>query len=78
MPKASTISEEQISSDFGKLSKERKKEVADFISYLKIREEIEATKEVIRDHDLLESITRGDEDFRAGRFKKWSEVKEDV
>ena len=59
-------------------AKERKKEVADFIAYLKVKEEIEATKEILRDKDLLQSIMRGDEDFKAGRFKKWSEVKENV
>lgn len=55
-----------------------KKEVADFIAYLKVKEEIEATKEILKDKDLLKSIMRGDEDFKAGRFKKWSEVKENV
>jgi len=38
--------------------------------------EMEATKEIIDDKDFMESIMRGDEDFKAGRFKKWSEVKE--
>ena len=28
--------------------------------------------------DFLNSIMRGDEDFKAGRFKRWSEVKENV
>jgi len=37
---------------------------------------MEATKEIIDDKDFMESIMRGDEDFKAGRFKKWSEVKE--
>ena len=52
--------------------------MADFVTYLKVKEEIEATKEIIRDKDFLASIMRGDEDFRVGRVKKWSEVKEDV
>lgn len=78
MSKAIAINEEQLITDFGKLSKERKKEVVDFIAYLKVKEEIEATKEILRDKDLLQSIMRGDEDFKAGRLKKWSEVKEDV
>ncbi|GER94504.1 hypothetical protein A45J_2267 [hot springs metagenome] len=58
--------------------KKSKKEVADFIAYLKAKEELEATKEVLRDKDFLNSIMRGDEDFKAGRFKRWSEVKENV
>jgi hypothetical protein len=78
MGKAIAINEDQLFTDFGKLSKERKKEVADFIAYLKVKEEVEATKEILRDKDLLKSIMRGDEDFKAGRFKKWSEVEENV
>lgn len=78
MGKTATIKEEKIFIDFNKLSKKRKKEVAEFIAYLKAKEELEATKEIIEDKDFLYSIMRGDEDFKAGRFKKWSEVREDV
>ena len=78
MSKVAALNEEEIFTDFEKLSMERKKEVADFIAYLKTKEEIEATKEIIRDKDFVESIMRGDEDFKAGRFKKWAEVREDV
>ena len=78
MNKAMTIDEERILTDFERLSKKRKKEVADFISYLKVKEELEATKEIINDKDILKSIMQGDEDFRVGRVKKWSEVREDV
>lgn len=56
----------------------QKKAMADFISYLRVKEEIEATKEIIRDKDFLKSVMKGEEDFRMGRFKKWAEVKEDV
>jgi aminopeptidase N len=78
MSKTSTIKKENVFTDFERLSKERKKEVADFIAYLKAKEELEATKEILRDEDFLQSIIRGDEDFKAGRFKKWSEVRENV
>jgi len=78
MSKTATIKEGKIFADFEKLSKKRKKEVADFVAYLKAKEELEATKEVLRDKDFLNSIMRGDEDFKAGRFKRWSEVKENV
>jgi hypothetical protein len=70
--------QEGVFDDFEKLSKRRKKEVTDFIAYLKVKEELEATKEIIKDKDFLESIMKGDEDFRAGRYKKWAEVREDV
>ena len=78
MSRAITISEERVLSDFERLSKKRKKEVADFVTYLKVKEEIEATKEIMSDKDFLKSIMAGDEDFNAGRVKKWSEVREDV
>lgn len=78
MSKTASIKEERVFADFERLSKERKKEVADFVAYLKAKEELEATKEILQDKDFLSSIMRGDEDFRAGRFKKWSEVREGV
>ncbi len=78
MSKTATIKEGKIFADFERLSKKRKKEVADFVAYLKAKEELEATKEVLRDKDFLNSIMRGDEDFKAGRFKRWAEVKENV
>lgn len=78
MRKTASSKEERVFADFERLSKERKKEVTDFVAYLKAREELEATKEILQDKDFLSSIMRGDEDFRAGRFKKWSEVREDV
>ena len=78
MSKATIIKEERIFTDFEKLSKNRKKEVADFIAYLKAKEELEATKEILRDKDFLNSIMRGDEDFKTGRVKRWAEVREDV
>ena len=77
MNKTKALNEKVVLADFEKLSKERKKEVVDFIAYLKIKEELEATKEILNDKDFLKSIMRGDEDFKTGRFKKWSEVKED-
>lgn len=78
MNKKTLTTQTTVFADFEKLSKKRKKEVAEFITYLKIKEELEATREIIRDRDFLKSIMSGDEDFKARRFKKWSEVKEDV
>lgn len=78
MIKRTAAIEEMVFDGFKKLSKKRKKEVVDFVSYLKVKEELEATKEIIKDKDFLESIMKGDEDFKIGHFKKWSEVREDV
>jgi len=76
--KATTVSNTRIFEDFESLSARRKREAAEFIAYLKVKEELEATKETISDKGFLKSIIKGDEDFKAGRIKKWSEVKEDV
>ena len=78
MGKTLLNNEEKIFSDFEKLSGKSKKEVGDFIAFLRAKEEIKATKEIISDSDFLRSIMKGDEDFAQGRFKKWSEVKENV
>jgi hypothetical protein len=78
MSKTTAIKKEKIFADFERLSKKRKKEVADFVAYLNAKEELEATKEILGDKDFLNSIMRGDEDFKAGRFKRWSAVKENV
>ena len=48
------------------------------MAYLNAKEELEATKETLGDKDFLNSIMRGDEDFKRGRFKRWSEVKDNV
>ena len=37
MGKAITINEERVFADFERLSKKRKKELADFVSYLKVK-----------------------------------------
>jgi hypothetical protein len=68
MSKPATIDKVRVLSDFEKLSRERKKEVADFIAYLKVKEELEATKEILTDKDFLRSIMRGDADFKAVQF----------
>ena len=76
MSKTATMNDEKFLNDFERLSPKRKKEVGDFVAYLRVKEELEATKEIIRDKDFLKSIMAGDDDFNAGRFKKWSAVKE--
>ena len=78
MSKAVAMTDEKFLDDYDRLSPKRKKEVGDFIAYLRVKEELEATKEIISDKNFLKSIMAGDEDFRAGRFKKWSAIKEDV
>ncbi len=78
MSKAAALKEKTVITDYERLSPKRRKEAADFIAYLRVKEELEATKDIISDKDFLKSIMAGDEDFKKGRFKKWSAVKENV
>jgi hypothetical protein len=78
MSKTAVLNDNTIMTDYERLSPKRKKEVADFIAYLRVKEEIEVTKDIISDKDFLKSIMAGDEDFKKRRFKKWSAVREDV
>jgi hypothetical protein len=41
------------------ISEKKLAEVIDFLEYLKIKEEVEATNEILDDKKLLESIQRG-------------------
>ncbi|MBF0518922.1 MAG: hypothetical protein HQK92_04280 [Nitrospirae bacterium] len=68
----------RINADYEKLSPKSRKNVADFITFLKVKEELEATEEIINDASFLSSIMKGEAEFESGQFKKWSEVKEDV
>lgn len=78
MDKTRVIDRDKLLSELEALSVGRQLQVADFISYLKVREELEATKEILEDQDFLESILRGDEDIREGRVTSWRKVREDV
>ncbi|MBI5694504.1 MAG: hypothetical protein HZC51_02035 [Nitrospirae bacterium] len=68
------ILKEKSVEDLRKLSRKGLREVEDFISYLRVKEELEATKEVLTDSAFVKSIMRGEEDFKAGRFKSWKAV----
>jgi len=78
MAKKSATLKDKTVEDLKRLSTSSRKEAEDFIAYLRAKEELDATREVIRDKDFVNSIMKGDEDFKAGRFKSWKVVKEDV
>ena len=69
---------EKVVDDLRMLSKKSRREAEDVITYLRIKEELAATKEILDDEDFVESILRGEEDIKAGRLKGWKDVKEDV
>ena len=39
---------------------------------------IEATKELMSDPDIVESLERSEADLKAGRMKSWSQVKSEL
>lgn len=53
-------------------------ELSHFTTYFKVREELEATTEIIENQDSVESILRGEEDLREGRVASSRKVREDV
>jgi hypothetical protein len=66
---------ELLNDEFRLLSSNRKKEVLDFIKFLRLVEEAEATNEILSDEMLMKSILNADEEIKARRFKNWEEVK---
>ena len=53
-------------------------EVIDFLEYLKIKEEVEATNEILDDKKLMESIQKGLEQIKNGETLKFEDVIENV
>ena len=60
------------------LPENRLRVVLDFIEYLKDREAWKATRDILADEDLVTSIRRGEADIKAGRVKRWDEIKQRV
>jgi len=78
MSKAVASIETTLRGDFEALSKEGKREVLNFLRFLRLKEELEATREILDDRSILESFWRGKKDFEKGRFRRWVQVKEDA
>ena len=60
------------------LSEDRAKAAVSFLEFLEEKECWEATKEILRDNELMSSIRRGKADVAAGRVKPWKEVRKNV
>ena len=60
------------------LSEDKAKVAVSFLEFLEEKECWEATKEILRDRELMASIQRGKEDIAKGRARPWREVKKNV
>lgn len=65
---------DKIISEIKLLPQNRVKEVFDFIEFLKMREEWQATNEILADKKLMKSIKKGLDDIKAGRVKGWERI----
>ncbi len=60
------------------LSTEKLKAVIDYLSYLQDKEAWEATQELMGDPEIAKSLKRAEADVKAGRLKRWEDVRQDV
>ena len=63
------------------LSEDRIKEAIDFMEYLRnkeLREEWEATEEILADEGMMKEIMEGEAQIARGEVYDWDEVREDV
>jgi len=63
------------------LSEDRIKEAIDFMEYLRtkeLREEWEATEEILADEGMMKGIMEGEAQIARGEVYNWNEVRKDV
>jgi PHD/YefM family antitoxin component YafN of YafNO toxin-antitoxin module len=63
------------------LSEEKVRVAIDFIDYLKEKEEMEATLEILSSHELMEQIAEAERSLKKGKpedFIPWEKVKRNV
>ena len=57
------------------LSEKKLSEVLSYLEYIKIKEEVEATEEILDDKKLLDSIQKGLAELKAGEVFSLDELK---
>lgn len=60
------------------LPPEKLRVAVDFLTYLHTKEEWDATLEILQSPILLQSLKRGREDLRRGRWVRWQDVRRGV
>ena len=60
------------------ISEKKIAQILDFLEYLKIKEEAEATKDIVTDKALYAAIEKGLQEVKEGELIDFESVKEDV
>ena len=60
------------------LSTEKLKGLIDYLNYLQDKEAWEATHELANNPEIVKSLERAEADIKAGRLKRWSDVRRDI
>ncbi len=60
------------------LSEDKARVAISFLEFLEEKDCWEATKEILRDKELVASIRRGKTDIAKGRVRPWREIKKNV
>ncbi|MDO8685962.1 MAG: hypothetical protein Q7J78_04745 [Clostridiales bacterium] len=60
------------------ISEKKIAEVVDFLEYLKIKEEVEATDEILKDKKILEAIRKGLSEVKNNNLVNFDDVIENV
>ena len=70
--------QQQAATLIEQLSAEKLKSVIDYLTYLQDKEAWEATYELASDPEIAKSLERAEADMKAGRLKRWDDVRQDV
>ena len=73
-----TAARRQAAALIQRLPATKLKVALDFLTYLRTKEEWDATIEILESPALLRSLRRGQRDLRQGRWVRWSNVKRRV
>ena len=60
------------------LSTENLRAGVDYLAYLQDKEEWEATRELAGDPEIAKGLERAKADIKAGRLKRWDDVRRDL
>ncbi len=69
---------DQAVEDLRRLSSRGKVTAANYIRYLRLQEELAATRELLEDPDIIKALRRADRDLKAGKGKRWEDVRGDI